>query len=355
MAEENDASQKTEQPTPRQLEKAREKGRIPLSREVTHGFVLGALILSLTSVLPHTLPVFVQFLAGFIAQSHHINAQNLFLGRAIGKQVGFSFALPFLLIIGASLSASILQTRFKISTESLKPKFTKLSPIHGFSRLFSSQSFVEFGKNVVKVILVTLICGILLWSEIKRVAFYQHLSLKGILDMLDHLVLKIFQSVLVFMALLALLDYGWQRFHLMRSLRMSRQEIKEEVKEQEGDPYLKARLKSLRQERARRRMIQRIPDATLLIMNPTHYAVALKYDPETMGAPQVIAKGIDFLALRLRERAEEYKIPVVENPPLARSLYDHVELDQEIPLEYYEIVAKVIQKLMLAGKLKLKV
>ena len=356
MSEDNDPSQKTEQPTPQRLEKAKEKGQIATSREVVQGFGLMALTLIIGAIIPWTFPSMARSLAFFLEHSHELSKSNNLLYQTmmkIGEIVLLTFGTSVLFIIAAAIGAGFLQTGLNISFEALKPKFSKISPMGGLKRLFGVKALVEFLKNVVKVILVMTLSVWILWPKLQKMVFYQNLSLNGLLGALHQLTLLLFSVILMLVVLMAALDYAWQKFQFMKNMRMTRQEIKDEAKDQEGDPQLKGRLRQMQRDRARQRMMQRVPEATMIITNPTHYAVALKYDVSKMAAPQVIAKGMDAVALRIREMGEGLEIPLIENPTLARALYANVEIDDEIPLEYYEVVAVIVRQLVNAGKIKM--
>nr|NIR60380.1 flagellar biosynthesis protein FlhB [Gammaproteobacteria bacterium] len=238
------------------------------------------------------------------------------------------------------------------STEPIAPKLEKLSLAKGLKRLFSSRSLVEFLKGLAKISIVTAVVVLLLWPEQEVIPNVTAMTAAQFVGMLQGLAVRILVAVLAVMTVIAVLDFLYQKHQHLKRLRMSKQELKEEFKQTEGDPMIKARLRQIRMERARRRMMAAVPEADVVVTNPTHYAVALKYDPQMTEAPVLTAKGIDSIALRMREVAEQHDVPIVENPPLSRALYDNVELDQEIPPEHYRAVAEVIGYVMrLKGKL----
>jgi flagellar biosynthetic protein FlhB len=216
----------------------------------------------------------------------------------------------------------------------------------GAKRLFSSRSLVEFAKGLLKLGIVGGVSWYLMRPEFDRLERFTGFDVMQMLAVLNDLSLRLMGAVLAVMTAIAGLDFFYQKFQLMKSLRMSREDMREEYKQQEGDPMIKGRLKQLRLERARRRMMAEVPKADVVITNPTHFAVALRYDQTAMAAPRVVAKGADLVAKRIRELAEEAKVPIVENPPLARALFATVELDQEVPPEHYKAVAKVISYVM---------
>ncbi|MCP4923071.1 MAG: flagellar biosynthesis protein FlhB [bacterium] len=349
MSEENqDKSQKTEQPTEHRLEEARKKGQIPLSREVNHWVSLLAMSIIIAFLLPYCLERLALVLRPLLEFSSILATDGAGL-LAVSKhtliQVALVLGLPALLLIAAALAGAGLQTRFRASLESIKPKLDKLSPLKGIERLFSRKAFAEFFKSVLKVFIVGGVAFYALYPEFQNIRKVSALSLNQLLALLHDNATKLVIAVLAIMTVIALIDILYQRFEHIKKLMMSKQEIKDEHKQLEGDPKIKQKLKQIRQEKSRQRMMAAVPEATVIVTNPTHYSIALKYEKEML-APIVIAKGADHLALRMREVAKEHDIAVIESPPLARSLYDTVEVDQEIKYEHYEVVAKIIRHVM---------
>ncbi|SMF68178.1 flagellar biosynthetic protein FlhB [Tistlia consotensis] len=353
--DDTDDSQKTEEPTPKRLREAREKGEVTRSQEVNHWFM----ILALTGTIAMLAPIFLgqigRALLPFIEQPDKIvlsgDSGRLVLANLLW-QVGKALALPLAASIVAAIAAAALQGGIVVSAESLKPKLEKLSPLSGAKRLFGQRALVEFGKGLLKISLVGAIIAMLVLPRWQSYLHLPELSMDELLLLLRHEALRVLIGVLSAMTVIAGGDYLFQRFKMMQKLRMSRQEIKDEMRQSEGDPMVKGRLRQLRQERARQRMVAAVPGADVVVTNPTHFAVALRYDGEVMNAPTVVAKGVDFLAQKIREVAKENDVPIVENRPLARALYDGVEVDQEVPPAHYKAVAEVIGYVMrLRGKL----
>jgi len=229
-----------------------------------------------------------------------------------------------------------------LSNEPLMPKLERISPLAGIKRMFSLRSVVELLKGLAKITIVGFVAFLAVYPELAHTKQLLDSSAEAMLLFLALLAMRITVGAAIAMFFIALLDLLYQRYQFIKSLRMSKQEVKEEYKQAEGDPMIKQRLRRLRQERARRRMMAAVPKSDVVITNPTHFAVALQYDSKKMKAPVVTAKGQDLVALRIRDIANENSIPVVENPPLARALFNSTDLDQEIPLVHYEAVAKVI-------------
>lgn len=346
MSEEPDKSQQTEQPTPHRLEKAQKEGQVALSKEVSHFFLLLAFALLLVYTLPSSFRSIVLILRHALELAPVMVLETMDVGRMTGDifgKVGYELALPALMLVIAVLIAGFAQTGFNVSAEHLKPKFSKISPMQGLKRMFGVKALFEFLKNILKVAVVVTLTYYAMEPEIRQLSRLTAMTLPGFLKELTDATLHFLTIVISLIAVVAILDYGYQKWMFIRGLRMSRQEIKEEYKELEGDPHVKSRVRQIREQRARQRMMADVPKATVVIMNPTHYAVALRYDMDAMNAPEVVAMGLDSLALRIKDIAEENDVPILQNPPLARALYKEGKIGQEIPVAYYEIVAKVIR------------
>jgi flagellar biosynthetic protein FlhB len=340
--EEEGAGEKTEAPTPRRLEKAREEGQVAVSREVAGAAgMLGALV-GLALLLPFAASQLVRSALVLLEQPAQLAAVPLpaAVWRTLhwgGLCVLAVVALPMLL----GPAATLLQTRGMISANLIAPKASRLSLPGGIKRLVSAANLVEFVKNVTKLAalcgVAALILGGLAWQLVPAAAW----PTGRLLAVLWRDSLLLLGSLAAAFAAIAVLDLLWVRHDHLRKLRMSRQDIREELKQTEGDPEVRARLKRIRAERSRSRMMAAVPKAEVVVTNPAHYAVALAYERGSTGAPKVVAKGVDHMAARIRAIAEKHGIPVVANPPLARALYT-VELDREIPPEHYEAVAQII-------------
>lgn len=339
MADQQDQDDKTEQPSGRRIEKAREDGKVALSPEVPALAVLGAAALVLMLNAPATARMVVRRLAVMIEQAHLLEPVATLRMSAV---LVVTAAAPFVLaaLLCASL-AILLQTGFLVSTKALVPDFSRLSPMRGLSRLFGVAGLVNIVKSVAKVFVVGYAGWWVLFDALPVLPDLLARDAMGLIDQTIRLVLQVLMAMLVAQAVIAVLDVVHVRYRHTRSLRMTRQELRDEAKEMEGDPHIKGRLKQIRMQRARRRMLAAVPKATVVITNPTHYAVALVYARDGGGAPRIVAKGVDSMAARIREVAAEHNVPIVANPPLARALYPH-ELDREIPSEFYQPVAEII-------------
>lgn len=260
-----------------------------------------------------------------------------------GAKVFLMTALPLLLITGlVAVVLTVFQTRLLVTTESLKPKFDRINPIQGFKRMFSLRGVVELLKSLLKITVLGYIIYTTLRDEIAFIPRMIDMSLMESLSYTGEIIFSIVQTAVVIMAFVAGFDYFYQWYEYEKNLRMSKQEIKEEYKQTEGDPQIKGKIRERQQQASRRRMMQSVPSADVIIRNPTHYAVAIKYDPKKNIAPVVIAKGADAVALRIIAIAEEHDIIITENRPLARGLFETVDLEQAIPEQFYQPVAEVL-------------
>ena len=346
MAEDRqDDAQKTEEPSQKRLQEAREKGQVAKSQEVGHWFMILAFTVMVGYLAPGVGRGLTDALYGFVARPHATPLDAGGLDRVLGDTLGAlgaALLLPALIALAAAVTASLIQTGPVFSAEPIKPKLEKISPAKGAKRLFSARSLAEFVKGIAKLAIVAAVVALLLWPERRLVADLVRFEMPQFLALLQSLAFRVLIGVLAVMTVIAGLDLLFQKHQHRKQLRMSKQELKDEHKQTEGDPMVKARLRQIRMERARQRMMAAVPEADVVITNPTHFAVALAYDAGALGAPRVTAKGVESLALRIRELAAESAVPVVENPPLARALHAGVELGEEIPPEHYKAVAEVI-------------
>jgi len=343
--EQPDESQKTEEPTPKKLEESRKKGQVALSREVNNWIMLLAGTIVVLAVGPSTLSSISSMMRAYIERAHAMPSVpggfDFILGDMFWHLMGI-LTLPLLLLMAAAFVGPFVQIGPLFAPESIKPDLSKVSPLQGFKRLFSLRSVMEFVKGLLKIGIIGLVGVVLLIPFYGQVDHMIGLPVPIVLEELQGLVMRLMAGILVVLLVVAVIDLLFQRNEHYKKMRMTKQELKDEYKQTEGDPHVKAKLRQLRQEKARTRMIQAVPEADVVITNPTHFSIALKYVPEEMDAPLVVAKGTDELALRIREVAKENDVTLYENPPLARALYDVVEVDQLIPPEYYKAVAEII-------------
>ncbi len=348
MAEQSEDNEKSEDPTQKRLDEALERGDVAKSQEVSTWFVLAGATLMLLIFSGSMLSSLNATLGGLISNAHRIPTDGtalIHLSGRIGKEVIAAVAIPILLIALFAIAGNVIQHRLVWSTESLKPKLSKISPAAGFKRLFSKIALMNFAKGIAKIAILGSVMTMLLWPEWSRLENMVTLDVASILPFTFVFALKMLGFVVIIMAFIAAGDFFFQYRQWYEKQKMSLQEIKEEFKQTDGDPQIKARIRRIRETRMRKRMMAAVPEASVVVMNPTHYAVALKYERGD-NAPLCVAKGLDNIALKIREVAEAHGVPVIENPPLARALHATVEVDQEIPAEHYRAVAEVISYVM---------
>ncbi|HWL04723.1 MAG TPA: flagellar biosynthesis protein FlhB [Xanthobacteraceae bacterium] len=348
MAGEEDKDQKTEEPTQKKLDDALKRGDVAKSQEINTFFILGAGTLALMVFAGNMSGELATTMRGILANLHTLPTDGQGLMRLSGLlslEILAAVAVPFLVLALAAIAGNMVQHRLVWSAENMKPKASKVSPMAGFKRLFSKQSLMNFVKGLLKLAVVGTVMVVLLWPERHRLEGLVTVEPAALLPLTHGLSLKLLGSVVAILAVIAAADFFFQYRQWRQRQMMSVQEIKDEYKQTEGDPFIKGKLKQLRQARMRNRMMANVPKASVIITNPTHFAVALQYE-QGMNAPVCLAKGVDALALRIRAVATEHDVPIVENPPLARALHATVEIDQEIPAEHYKAVAEVIGYVM---------
>ena len=347
MADDNDTADKTEDPTQKRLDDAQDRGDVAKSQEVNTWFMIAGATLVLStfsgSIGGIQLP-----LRNLIANSWMFQVDGPGL-MALAKNLEYvliaALGVPLLMLALAAIAGNMVQHRLVWSGESLKPKFSKISPAAGFKRIFGKQAAANFAKGVFKLITLGAVMTAILWPERHRLESMMHFDPTEILGVTTSLTLQLMGAVVAMLAVVAIADYFFQYRQWYERQKMSLQEMKEEFKQSEGDPHVKGRIRQLRQARMKKRMMAAVPQASVIITNPTHYAVALSYE-RGMPAPVCVAKGTDLIALKIREIAGEHDIPIVENVPLARALYATVEIDDEIPVEHYHAVAEIIGYVM---------
>lgn len=343
MSEDDDS--KTEEPTDKRLSKAREDGNVPISQEVKSLLTLVSALVIITTVAPFVMRRVSDILKSFLEHMHEIpmdleGLRGALLG--ISVDLGLILALPIALMVVLAIVSNVGQVGFLLSSKKLEPNLDKINPISGLKKLFDKQKLADFIKSILKVGLVGTVATAVIIPNFPHPDVLMAQDFSYALDEMYWLLVLLTFTFCVAFALLAAADWLWTRWTHRQKLKMTRQEVKDEHKQSEGDPMVKGRIRSLRMRRVRERMMQAVPTASVVVTNPTHYAVALKYDMESMAAPKLVAKGVDFLAKKIRESAEDNDVPIVENPPLARALYASVELDQDIPPDHYKAVAEVI-------------
>ena len=348
MSDEDDSSDKTEDPSQKRLDDAHEKGDVAKSQEVNTWFVLAGATLVLSSFHGSIGGGIMAPLRNLVANSWMIRTDGaglMALTQSLGYSMMAALGVPFLMFAIAAIAGNMIQHRLVWSAESIKPKFNKVSPGAGFKRIFGKQGLANFVKGLFKVIALGAVMTAVLWPERYRLESMVRFDVSSIMVVTTSLTLQLMGAVVAMLAVVAIGDFFFQYRTWFERQKMSLQDMKMEYKQSEGDPHIKGKLRQLRQQRSKKRMMAAVPQASVIITNPTHYAVALRYE-RGMPAPICVAKGIDSLALKIREIAGKHDIPIVENVPLARALHATVDVDDEIPVEHYHAVAEIIGYVM---------
>lgn len=345
IAASNDSGDKTEKPTPKKLEDARKKGQVARSKEFSSALTLLGVTLVIAFLSSFTINTAKDIFQYFLGSNLSYTLSEGSIVKIIIKSLIyiFSMVMPIAITVMAfGVMGSIAQVGFLHTGEPLKPQFSKINPISGFKRMFSIRSVVDLIKNLAIVSVI----GYIGYSYIKD-SYYVIINIgnykfSAIIYELINLIKGIFVKVTIAMIVIGAIDFLYQKYQHTKDLKMTKQEIKEEYKQQEGDPQIKGKRKQKQREMSMRRMMQAVPNATVVITNPTHIAVALKYDENSGRAPILVAKGSENIALKIKELALENKVPIIENKPLARLIYKEVELDREIPMDMYKAVAEIL-------------
>jgi flagellar biosynthesis protein FlhB len=348
MADENDASDKTEDPTQKRLDEALERGDVAKSQEINTWFVIAGGTLVMSTFSSSVGGGMLVPLRNLLANAWMIHADGpglLALASSLEYAVVAAIGVPLLMLALAAIAGNMMQHRLVWSGEQLKPKLSKISPGAGFKRIFGKQAAVNFAKGLFKLAALGAVMTAILWPERHRLEALVRLDPSSLLGVTNTLSLHLMGAVVAILAIVAVGDYLFQYRSWYERQKMSLQEIKEEFKQSEGDPHVKGRMRQLRQARMKKRMMAAVPKASVIITNPTHYSVALQYE-RGMAAPVCVAKGVDNMAFKIREIARKHDVPIVENVPLARALYATVEIDEEIPVEHYHAVAEIIGYVM---------
>lgn len=349
MADEQDAASKTEEATPQKLQKAREKGDVAKTPDLgtLASFAGAAAVIAIAggwmsrNLASELLP--------FIAHPDNMNLEGH--GAIEVARLAARAAAPILLsvmIVAAVMGAggNLVQTGLMFTPDKIKPDWKKVSPMAGLKRILGPDGLMQFVKSIVKIAMVGWVGWVVMKPYIHPLKELAALDPAAMLPLMVEILRKLVFATAALMLVITGFDWFWQRQRFLKRMRMTKEEQKEEFKNSEGDPHFKAKRRQIAIQRSRRRMMAAVPNATMVVMNPTHYAVALRYEAGEAGAPQCVAKGMDAVALKIRALAEEHGVPVIEDPPLARALYAAVELDDFIPPAHYEAVAKLIGFIM---------
>ena len=349
FAKDGPGGEKTEPATSKKLSDARSEGQVCRSRELDQAIMLVGLFLTLKITVASMGSTFLEVfsvvynkipeteaakeLTTTVVMSYiqHVALQSL-------KLAGPFFAAGFLI----AFLTNLVQVKWKVSTKPLKPRLDKFNPANGFKRMFSKDSLFELLKSVVKIIMIAVIAYTSIRSHAEEIFLMYHITLNQAIAQIGSIVIDVGLKIAYVYCVVGAVDYVYQRHKFNEDMKMTKQEVKDEMKNSEGDPQIKGKQRQRMQEASRRRMMQNVPQADVVITNPTHYAVALKYDEGTGPAPVLLAKGADLIAQRIKEIAKENKVEIVENKPLARMIYTNVEIGHEIPPELYQAVAEIL-------------
>ncbi len=339
------AGEKTEKATPKKQREAREKGQVAKSNDVSGALVLLSSFLALlmfgSYYKQHLVDLFKDFLLHRL--NDDVTAQSVTqMFASLAAQVAMIVAPIFAIVMAVAIIANYIQVGFLLTGEPLKPKISKINPLKGFKNIFSPRTVVEFLKSIFKLLVITVVVFITLSGSRDDISKMGRMGIEEAFTYTSKLTLDLGIKIGAALLVLAFGDYMYQRYSLAKSLRMSKQDIKDEYKKMEGDPLIKGKIRERQRRMALQRMMQEIPKADVIITNPTHFAVALKYDGSAMDAPQVIAKGQDYVALRIREIAKEHGVITMENKPLARALFQRTEIGDSIPADLFQAVAEVL-------------
>ena len=356
MADDRDPSQQTEAPTQKRLADAAEHGDVVKSPEVNTFVLLLGGTFAIMMFGGSTMRGLTQAMRVFIEQPDQMGvtgADLMALAWHVLSLMGGILGPVFAVMMAAAVAGHVLQARPSFTPEKIVPDFAKLNIFAGLKRMFGLEGLMNLVKGLAKIGVVGFAVWTQIWPERTMLESVLEQSPMGVVEDMSHLLFKVLMAALAALAAIAAADYVMQRYRFLQRNKMSKQEIKEEYRQNEGDPQIKAKIRQIRIERSKKRMIAAVPEATVIITNPTHYAVALKYEAGKMAAPICVAKGMDALALKIREVAKANNVPIIENPPLARALHATVEVDEVIPQEHFKAVAQVIGYVMrLTGKIR---
>lgn len=349
MAEEEDEASKTEEPSERKISKAKEEGDVAISQDAKSFIMLLGMLFVVWLVVPLMFKWFYIMGVNFVenaAQTQVDTGRFQILLTQAGLGMLKIMAIPFVIFMVLGLFASIAQTGFIYAPKKLEPNWNKLNVFAQLPNFINMKKVVESLKGIIKIVVVAVLVMMAVKPYVMKANLLPEMETIAILRFIHKIVVLVLFTVVIAVLIIAVADYAYQKYTHLKKLRMTKQEVKDEYKQMEGDPLVKSRIRQIRMERAKHRMMEAVPKADVVIVNPTHYAVALEYKMEEMDAPKVTAKGMDNVALRIKAIAEENEVPIVENPPLARALFASTEIDQTIPTEHFKAVAEVIGYVM---------
>lgn len=347
--EDEDEASKTEEPSERKISKAKEEGDVAISQDAKSFIMLLGMLFVVWLLLPFMFKWYYQLSINFIENAGQMEVTPGTFRLLLKESVLGLFkilSLPFVIFMVLGVFASIAQTGFIYAPKKLEPKWDKLNIFAALPNFINMKKIIESLKGIIKIVVISFIAILVVKPYLKKVDLLPSMETVSILAFIHKVVVLLLFTVVIAVLVIAVADYIYQKYTHLKKLRMTKQEVKEEYKQMEGDPLVKSRIRQIRNERARHRMMEAVPRSDVVIVNPTHYAVALEYKMDKMDAPVVTAKGMDNIALRIKAIAEEHDVPIVENPPLARALFASTEIDQMIPEEHFKAVAEVIGYVM---------
>lgn len=358
MAEDN--GDKTEAPTPRRRKEARDNGQVAKSQDLTAASLMLASVLLLTWYGPNVVEVCRQIMAetfGAEGLGNHQTPDPSHMLLMASMRVGAALAPIMIGLVVVAIVMNIAQSGLHLSAKRVQPKWDALNPTKGLTKLFGKgQGAVTLGMNLVKMAMIATVAYAAVADRMQQIVGAQQLDYQQLFYFGAQILHDLAMRIAILMLILAIIDYSYQRYKITQTLKMTKQEVKDEMKSMEGDPHIKARRRQIAMQRHMQRIKSAVPTADVIVTNPTHYAIALKYDPTNMAAPKVVAKGADYMAQKIREIAVANGIPLLERPPLARALYRTVEVGQDIPEEYYSAVAEILAYVYeISGKSRMKV
>lgn len=343
-----EGADKTEEPTAKKLQDARKEGQVARSHELVNGAMLFALFLCIKLFGGYMADSFIKvfyrnygYISTYAVEYPQLGNLTSMFGRAMLDILLMTLPV-FAFAVVIAFALNVFQVKWKVTSKPLQPKFSRLNPVSGFKKIISMEKLFELLKAVLKIVIIFWVAYSTLMDEIDKMKILYDLELLPAVVYISNFVIDMGIKISAVYLIIGLADFLYQKLKFKKDMRMSKQEVKDEYKQQEGDPQVKGKIKSKMRETSMRRMMQQLPDADVVITNPTHFACAIKYDKEKASAPVLIAKGADHLAQKLKDIAKEHNVPIVENKPLARMLYYNVEVDAEIPQELYQMTAEVL-------------
>ena len=339
-------SEKTEQASPKKKRDARKKGNLAKSKEVVNVATFVGIVVSGVIFSDLLMIELKNFIKTFLTPEYLLTNVDSIASKKMVNESFFTFASLFLafalIIVILGTIGHVAQTGFLFIGEPLKPSFSKMNPINGFKNMFSMKALGTLVKDIIIILFLGMLSFSFLEDNFKQIINIGNVYTPYLHETIASLVTELLMQILLGLIVVAVLDYGYQKYTYNKQLRMTKEEVKEEFKQQEGDPQIKGRIKQKQRQLAQSRMMKAVPEATVVLVNPTHIAIALRYEEGKDSAPVVVAKGADYVAFKIRDIAKEHDIPIIENKPLARALYKQVDIDKEIPVDFYQVVSEIL-------------